>query len=464
MNITKSFDENYANFCELLVIEQNFDINKRVFYAGNKKCAIFQIKGTAKSFDTTAILTYLMESGETIDENTIMDKLIPYIEASTEKDILKAVDNIYMGNAVLFVDGIDNAFIIDAKTLPQRNIEEPEKDKVIRGSRDGFVEIPIFNAALLRRRIRSNELRLERVIAGKKSKSDIIVAYMDTKCDKKFLEKLKEKLENLDIESTAMNQETISENLFPHKWYNPLPIVKYSERPDYTSAAIMQGSIVLIIDNSPSVMILPSKFLDFMSEANDYYFPPFTGTYYRIIKTVMILLALFWAPIWLYFMENQEIIPEWLSFLRSKEEAVAVPIAIQMIIMEFTFEAMRISTLNSPQNLGATIGIVGALLVGDFAVQSGWLTSSVVFYMAFFSITLMAAPSIEVGYAIKFFRVFLILMTWIFKLPGLIIGTIAILCLAATTKTVSGKPYMYPIIPLDFKVLVKSLVRPKLKR
>ncbi|MBR2846940.1 MAG: spore germination protein [Clostridia bacterium] len=464
MNITKSFDENYAHFCDLLVVEQNFDINKRVFYAGTRKCGIFQIKGTAKSFDTTAILTYLMETGEQVDEKSVMDKMIPYIEASTEKDILKAADNIYMGNAVLFVDGIDCAFIIDAKTLPQRNIEEPEKDKVIRGSRDGFVEIPIFNAALLRRRIRSNELRLERIIVGNKSKSDIIVAYMDTKCDKKFLEKLKEKLKKLDIESTAMNQETISENLFPHKWYNPLPIVKYSERPDYTSAAILQGSIVLIIDNSPSVMILPSKFLDFMSEANDYYFPPFTGTYYRIIKTVMILLALFWAPIWLYFMENQEIIPEWLSFLRSREEAVAVPIAVQMIIMEFTFEAMRISTLNSPQNLGATIGIVGALLVGDFAVQSGWLTSSVVFYMAFFSITLMAAPSIEVGYAIKFFRVFLILMTWIFKLPGLIVGTLAILSLAATTKTVSGKPYFYPIIPLDFRVLVKSLIRPRLKR
>ena len=373
MNITKSFDENYAHFCDLLVVEQNFDINKRVFYAGTRKCGIFQIKGTAKSFDTTAILTYIMESGEATDEKAVMDKMIPYIEASTEKDILKAADNIYMGNAVLFVDGIDCAFIIDAKTLPQRNIEEPEKDKVIRGSRDGFVEIPIFNAALLRRRIRSNELRLERIIVGNKSKSDIIVAYMDTKCDKKFLEKLKEKLKKLDIESTAMNQETISENLFPHKWYNPLPIVKYSERPDYTSAAILQGSIVLIIDNSPSVMILPSKFLDFMSEANDYYFPPFTGTYYRIIKTVMILLALFWAPIWLYFMENQEIIPEWLSFLRSREEAVAVPIAVQMIIMEFTFEAMRISTLNSPQNLGATIGIVGALLVGDFAVQSALL-------------------------------------------------------------------------------------------
>ncbi|MBR2471813.1 MAG: spore germination protein [Clostridia bacterium] len=465
MNITKSFDENYAYFCELLVVEQNFDINKRVFNIGEQKCAIFQIKGTAKSFDTTAILNNLMaQTGRRLDEQDIMDRMIPYIEASVGKDIYQALDNVYMGNVVLFVDGIDSVFIIDAKTLPQRNIEEPEKDKVIRGSRDGFVEIPIFNAALLRRRIRSNELRLERIVVGKKSKSDIIVAYMDGKCDKDFLEKLKGKLNNLKIESTAMNQETISENLFPHKWYNPLPIVKYSERPDYTSAALLQGSIVLIIDNSPSVMILPSKFLDFMSEANDYYFPPFTGTYYRIIKTVMILLALFWAPIWLYFMENQEIIPEWLSFLRSKEEAVAVPIAVQMIIMEFTFEAMRISTLNSPQNLGATIGIVGALLVGDFAVQSGWLTSSVVFYMAFFSITLMAAPSIEIGYAIKFFRVFLILMTWIFKLPGLIIGTIAILTLAATTKTVSGKPYFYPILPLDFKVLVRSIIRPRLKR
>ena len=245
MNITKSFDENYGNFCELLVVEQNFDINKRVFYAAGKQCGIFQIKGTAKSFDTTAILTYLMDADEEIDEKTVMDKLIPYIEASVGKDIYQALDNVYMGNAVLFIDGIDSAFIIDAKTLPQRNIEEPEKDKVIRGSRDGFVEIPIFNAALLRRRIRSNELRLERIAVGKKSKSDIIVAYMDTKCDKKFLRELKEKLEKLDIESTAMNQETISENLFPHKWYNPLPIVKYSERPTIQARHLCRGVLCL---------------------------------------------------------------------------------------------------------------------------------------------------------------------------------------------------------------------------
>ena len=467
MEITKSFDENFRNFCNLAVVDQNFDINKRVFFVGGQKCAIFQIKGAAKSFDTTTIMNSMMNMHGDIgqlSEQDVMDRMIPYIEASVQKDIYEALNNIYLGNAVLFVDGIDCAFIIDAKTLPQRNIEEPEKDKVIRGSRDGFVEIPIFNAALLRRRIRSPQLRLERVVIGEKSKSDIVVAYMDDRCDKEFLNRLKQKLENLKIESAAMNQETISENLFPHKWYNPLPIVKYSERPDYTSASLLQGSIVLMIDNSPSVMILPSKFLDFMSEANDYYFPPFTGTYYRIIKSIMILLALFWAPIWLYLMENQELIPEWLSFLRSKEEIVAVPIAVQMLIMEFTFEAMRISTLNSPQNLGATIGIVGALLVGDFAVQSGWLTSSVVFYMAFFSVTLMAAPSIEIGYSIKFFRVFLVMMTWIFKLPGLIIGTIAILALAASTKTVSGKPYFYPIIPLNLKVLIKSILRPRLKR
>lgn len=449
-------------------MEQNFDLLSREFMIGSQKSCLYFIDGDGYGQVTTQIMRAFMDYGksgpkEKITAKDAMDRLIPFVEIDEVTEYEKSIDMLLAGTVMLIIDGISKAFIIDAKNFPQRTVGEPEKDKVIRGSHDGFVEIPIFNAALIRRRIRSTNLLMEGFTVGKESHSDVVVCYMKDRCNETFLEALKKQIQDLEIEALTMNQETLAENLFPRKWYNPYPLVRYSERPDETSAAILQGYVVLLVDNSPAAMILPANFLDSIKESNDYYFPPITGTFYRLVKILLLLLSLLLTPVWLCLLQNPESMPQGLNFLIIKEP-VAVPLIVQLFVMEFVLEVMRISTINTPNVLGTSISIVGALFVGEFAVKSGWMASEVVFYMSFLAVALYASPDFEFGYAMKFFRMFLLLTTAIFGVWGLAGGIILILLLTITTKNAAGEAYFYPVIPFSWKGIMIRVKRDRLRK
>lgn len=467
MHVSSDIEKSVADFKREAATDKNFDIITREFKIGVQKAAFFLLDGDSHSQVTTQIMRSFLEKHadkkEKMSVSGIMESVIPFVEVTLISDIDNAIVTMMAGTVIMFLDGIDTAFAIDAKQYPQRNTAEPETDKVIRGSHDGFVEVTIFNAALIRRRIHSKFLRMEQMLVGNVSPTAVIVCYMDNICNKKLLKKIKDKIKNIDIDALAMNQETLSENLFPPVWYNPLPKILYSERPDKTCAALLEGKIAVIIDNSPSVMILPSTMFDFLSEANDYYFPPITGTYYRFVKVFLMLTAIFLTPVWLCLLSYPDAVPAWLEVIKIKDPAYVPPV-VQLIIMEFILEVTRIATLNAPNVLGSAIGIVGALLVGECAVSSGWMTAESVFFMSFLAVGIYALPSFELGYAFKFFRIFLIILTGIFKIWGLIAGTAVILLLAVCTKTADGGGYLYPLIPFDAKELVRISTRKKLKR
>lgn len=467
IKVPTDIDECIRLYKEEISFDKNFDVIFREFKIGMQKSCLFLLDGDAASQVTTQIMRSFLEKQADVKKkfsaDEVMSRLIPFVEVDAVDDMDEAIYAMMVGAVVLMIDGTGKAYIIDAKNYPQRDTSEPEKDKVIRGSRDGFVEITIFNAALIRRRIQSKHLMMERFSVGKSSRSDVVVSYMDDRCDKRLLQKIKDKIENISIDALTMNQESLSESLFPPKWYNPLPKVRYSERPDKASAALLEGNIVIIVDNSPSVMILPAAMVDFLSEANDYYFPPFTGTYYRIVKTLLLIISIFLTPTWLWLLNNEAIIPPWLEVVKIKEPAM-ISVAVQLLIMEIVFEITRISTLNSPNVLGNAIGIVGGLLVGDFAVKSGWASAETVFFMAFLEVSIYACPSFELGYALKFFRMFLIIMTALFDLAGLITASALIFILTATTKTVAGTGYFYPICPLDVREILRNITRGRLQR
>lgn len=465
MKVSQNINQSLKDFKEAVNFDKNFDIVFREFEMGCQKCAMFALDGEMNGEVLTHIFKTLMEvkSNKPLTADEIDKKIIPYIEVSAITEIKDAASGMFVGSAILFVDGSEKAFSIDAKSFPQEKSMQPEKDKSIRGSRDGFSAIPIFNAALIRRRIHSPNLSMEKFSVGRESQSDVIVCYMDGLCDKNLLEEVKRKISNLDIQGLTMNQETLAENIFPNKWYNPYPRLRYCERPDEASAALLEGKIAIIIDNAPAVMILPVHIIDFIREANDYYFPPITGTYYRFIKYGLMILSLFLTPVWLVILKNLDSLPEWFRIFEITEK-VAVPVVWQLLIMEFVLEIIRISTMNTPNVLGSSIGIVGALLVGEFAVSSGWLASETVFYMSFLAISMYASPNFEYGYANKFLRIFLVIMTGLFSEIGLIVGTAMIFLLMLSTKTVDGKSYMYPIIPFDAAELKKYSIRNRLKR
>ena len=276
------------------------------------------------------------------------------------------------------------------------------------------------------------------------------------------MEKVRKKLQSIRVDSVSMTQEAICEAAVDYHWINPFPKVKFSERPDYTAACVMEGRIAVVIDNSPSVMILPVCFADFMKEADDYYFPPLTSSYLKIARILISLMTVFLPPIFLYLLNHEELIPPSFEFIKIVEPVV-MPVLAQFLLLELVIDTLRLASTNTPNMMSNAMGIIGGLLLSDFAIQSGWFAAEIILYMAFVAISSYAQPSFEMGYAFKFFRVLMLILTQLFGLWGLLGGAILMLISLICTETFTGKGYFYPIIPFNATDFRKMFIRRKLK-
>src|SRR5699024_6414321 len=277
---------------------------------------------------------------------------------------------------------------------------EPEKDKTMRGSRDGFVETLVFNTALIRRRIRDPQLTMEVLQTGRRSMTDICLCYIEDRVDSGLLEKLRRKIQSLEVDALTMNQQSLAECIYPYKWYNPFPKFKFTERPDTAAACVLEGNIAILVDNSPSALILPSSVFDIIEEADDYYFPPITGTYLRLTRLIISIMTLIVTPLWLLLMQNPDWLPDWLLFIRVKE-TVNVTLILQLLLLELSIDGLRLAAVNTPSMLTTPLSVMAALVLGEFSVKSGWFNSEPMLYMAFVAVANYTQSSFELGYAIK---------------------------------------------------------------
>ena len=292
--MTSSLQETMEYLNKTLDVDKNFDLVYRVIKVGGRDACMYFIDGFCKDELMQKMLQYFIDLKEDElpkDAHEMSKKYIPYVEVDLKDDWKQIIYFIMSGVFALFIDGYDKCLLIDSRTYPARNVSEPEKDKALRGSKDGFVETIVFNTALIRRRIRSTELRMELFHAGNSSQTDIVLCYMDSRVDHDFLEKLRERIQNIKVDALTMNQESLAECLYKKKWYNPFPKFKFTERPDTASAQILEGDIVILVDNSPSAMITPTSVFDVVEEADDYYFPPITGTYLRLSRFLIAVLT-----------------------------------------------------------------------------------------------------------------------------------------------------------------------------
>jgi stage V sporulation protein AF len=212
------------------------------------------------------------------------------------------------------------------------------------------------------------------------------------------------------------------------------------------------------MDNSPAVMIFPNSIADFSKETDDYYFPPLTGTYVRIIRAVVSVLTVVMTPIVLIWMNNPHLLPRWLEFINTDEEYL-IPIFFQFLLLELFIDGLRLASLNTPNTLSSSLGIIGGLILGEFAVESGWFVSETIMYMAFVAIASFAQPSFEMGYAMKFSRIFLLVLSQFFGFWGFFGGMAAVLLLAGFSKTLSGRSYLSPIIPFKPQEFARMFIR-----
>ena len=370
---------------------------------------------------------------------------------------------VFAGKTLAIIDGFGGGVVLDAKQFPTRSVEEPDTSRVLRGSHDGFVENLMQNAALLRRRVRDTHLRLERLQLPERSGTDVALCYMEGEADEGLLRALREKLMHIQLRSVAMSQETIAEAIAPRQFWNPFPKVRYTERPDVATACIMEGDVVVMVDNSPSALLLPTTLLRFNEEINDYYFPPLIGTYLQIVRMIVLLLTLFVTPLWFLLVKDPEELHESLRFLLIGDEYY-VPLILQLLLVELIIDVLKLASLNTPDVLSNSFSMLGALILGDFAVQARWLVPEVLVYMAFVAIANYAQHSYEMGYAVKLCRMALLLLIYFFDWWGFIGGIIGVVAMIASTRPLVGKGYLYPLIPFNGKDLRALLHRRPISR
>lgn len=450
-------------FSKLLRADKSYDILVKRIKVADKKATLYGIDGFIKEEILEKMLEYFTkipveDMAEIRDANQLIDNFITYIESNTEISVDKAVTMALSGAVVLIVESFNEFIVIDARTYPARSVEEPESDKVLRGSHEGFVETLVFNTALIRRKIRDPMLTMELFSVGKKSKTDIVVCYIDGKADEKKLKAVRKKLKQINVDALAMGQESLKECLVPNQAWNPYPKIRYTERPDTASACIYDGNILIITDGSPSVMIVPTGVFDFVQDINDYYFSPVVGTFLRYVRAAVFLLSFLLVPFWYLMVKTPERIPEWLAFMVIKEPA-QVSVIGQIFVIEFVIDVLKLASLNTPSALSNSFSVVGALVLGEFAVNSGLFANEVVLFMSFVAISNFTQPSYELGYAIKLSRLTVLILTALFDVWGFAAGVLLTVLTVCFTKTIDGYTYLYPLIPFDRKALSSLLVR-----
>ena len=456
------YEENICAMDTLFDVNENFDILKKTVRIGSDFLTFYYIDGFVKDGTMTKVIMSLMDlSGlDAMGATAFLESKMPYVEAEACGDGDGIVRALLSGSTVLLGSSFGaQAVVIDARSYPARDTAEPQGDLVMRGARDGFVETLIFNTALIRRRIRHPALAMRYFSVGKYSQSDVCLCYMKDRADPAQVEALRTRLESLKTDALPMGQESLMELLIGRAWYNPFPKIRMTERPDAAAAQLLEGSILLLCDNTPQVMVLPTTIFDFLQETNDFYFPPLTGSYIRLVRQLIFWLALFFVPAWYLLVRNAAIVPDWLSFVVPQEMG-RIPLLLQLLLVEFIVDGLRMASLNTPSMLSNSLSVVGGLILGDFAVSIGWLIPEVILYMAFAAIANFTQRSYELGYAVKFLRILLLILTAMLGGWGFTLGVALIILLLATNKTANGtRSYLYPLIPFDGRALLSLIFR-----
>ena len=437
-------DKNVDYMNQMLPVEDSFDIVQRDIQIGGKDATFYFIDGFTKDESMLKIMDSffnIKEEDMPKDAAAFATTCIPYVEVDVIGDFDQIFRNLLSGVTCLFIDGYQACLAIDCRTYPARSVDEPDKDKSLRGSRDGFVETIVFNTALMRRRIRDRHLVMKMLEVGESSRTDVALCYMEDRVDQELLKNLNHRIRDIKVDDLRMNQQSLAECLFKRKWYNPFPKFKFTERPDTAAACLLEGKVVILVDNSPSAMILPTSILDIIEEANDYYFPTLTGMYLKISRALITFLTIFLTPVFLLFMQNLSWLPKIFAFVAVKD-TVNIPLIFQLLMLEVAIDGLRLAALNTPSMLSTPLSVIAGLVMGEFSVKSGWFNAEVMLYMAFVAVANYTQPNFELGYALKFMRLELLVLTAVFNWIGFLAGTVIVICSICFNKTLSGRSYL----------------------
>lgn len=483
MNLSKSLQDNINTVNELLPLNKSFDLVTRrmklcrldsYFIGINGYCDSKVLNTLLKDLHGMDFSTLLAEADSSSAILNSLMSAVPVAQIEYQNNWDSLLKSLLSGTLLIFFEGVDQGFTIDIRQYPVRSIDEPQNEKVIRGAKDGFVETLLFNANLIRRRIRSPQLTFEALSVGSISKTDVAIAYMKDKADSELLNSIRTHIQAMDVAALTMGTRSMEELLVPHKWYHPLPALFRTERPDVACSYLLEGYTLLMVDTTPSVLVLPCSIFQFTQSPEDYYKSPLIGNYIRFYRFLCSIVSLFLLPLFLLFAIHPELLPGGFS-LQQQEYISPLQLCIYVFFAEIALDLFRYSSSHSPEGFSGALAIVGGLLIGDTAVTMQWASREIIFYAAATVLASLSISSIEFSEAIRMYRFLLLFCTGaggligsasnisLFGIPaglaGFLIGCVLVGLSIVTTPAAFGKSYFWPLIPFNRNALRALLFR-----
>ncbi len=465
--IHKNIEKNYQQLME--TFENCFDIVKRRLtnIEGRKVIVTFSDGLVTKdSIAENVIRPFLgfsfdKEGFSPRNLEDLKEKLLTAVDIKPEADFQKAVTKCLSGDTVVFVDGYDQALIIQTRGWPNRGIPKPYTQQAVRGPKEGFTETLLFNVALLRRKIRSPKLKTEILQKGNLTQTDICMVYLEGAVQEELVEKVRKRLQDIDVEyilESGHIEQLIEDN--PRTVFST---IGNNEKPDIVAAKLIKGRVAVIVDGTPFVLTIPMLFTETFQVVEDYYTRPYYANFLRILRVIAYILTIMLPGIYVALVTyHQEMIPDQLleTLIRASEGVPMQP-AVEMFIMLLLYELLRESLLRLPASLGSTVGIVGVLIIGEAAVGANLIGAPSVVIAAMTFITSAVVNSAIDSIAIL--RILLLVLAAAFGVYGILIGLFMILAHLCTLRSF-GYPYMLPLAPIRWKGLKDSVIRTSSKQ
>ncbi|MEH7073190.1 spore germination protein [Neobacillus drentensis] len=459
--ILRDYQENISHLKE--EVGNSSDINIREFKLGSHKGALVYVDGLASSI---AIADYILE---TVMESNVPDEPVDIFQFMLDKTMalgsVKTITNwnqvydaLFSGDTVIFLQGCNKAISGETKGWDKRAITEPTTQLSIRGPKDSFTETLRTNTALVRRRIKSPNLRVDSIKLGAVSQTDIAILYIKGIANDKIVAEVKERLNRIDIDSIIGSG--YIEQLIEDQTWTTFPTTYHCERPDVVTSHLLEGRVAIVVDGTPFVVTVPAIFIQFFQAADDYYSRFDISTGVRLLRIIAFLIAVIGPSVYIAATTfHQEMIPTTMAIaIAAQRENVPFPAFVEALIMEVTFEILREAGLRLPRAVGQAVSIVGALVIGQAAVQAGLVSPVMVIVVSITAIANFSTPVFAMAIAARLLRFALMGLATILGFFGIMLGLMFISIHLCSLRSF-GIPYMMPLAPFNLKEQQDAFVR-----
>ncbi|SOC18078.1 spore germination protein KA [Ureibacillus xyleni] len=461
--ITSNLKSNIEHFHKIFKNDMDFLI--REFHVGGKSAALLCLTSLVEREEVERDIIQPLQEQTNLNMTiissipTILEKDILYhADVQKEKNLSTLIQSITLGKVIVLLEGVEEAILFDAIRQEKRAIDQPETERVVRGPKDGFIEQISTNVALLRYRLPVPEFRIEKTEVGTRTRTKVAVCFLEDIANDTLLKEVKTRIDAIQIDG-VLDAGYIEQFIQDNPW-SPFPQIQNTERPDKVVGNLLEGRVAILVEGSPFALIAPATFNQFYQTSEDYYDRWLITSAIRTIRILALIFSLTFSSFYVTVLSfHPELIPSgFVVAASSGRHGVPFPVFVEVLLMEIAMEILREATIRMPQQVGGALSIVGVLVVGQAAVQAGFVSPITVVIIALSTIGSFATPSYNAATSFRMLRFPLIILAGTFGLLGLAVGIVLILNHMIGLRSF-GVPFMSPISPGDASSNKDSIIR-----